>query len=234
MGRRTFLAAIGLLYAQGSYRPFTVGVSTILPTGVWSRSQPPFPQGGHAALSYGAYGAKEYYDKTGRFGWFIFFQAVTWDIDRQALIESIISQPLPDRRLAYSYRLPFSNVGGVGLIYRYASQEGWYISFPLDIRITYINYPQWVITLPALPTYLLLIESNSFLGFAMTPTFWKRVERGKQVFWGVGLSYPVVRGKPAYYVIQRISENGEMVTQRHAYYLPPQYLELRMIVAFAP
>ncbi|MCX7651737.1 MAG: hypothetical protein N2200_02570 [Bacteroidia bacterium] len=222
------------MWAQNPYRPLVVGLTALFPTGAWGRSHSPFPQNGRAGISYGAYGAKEYYDPSGRFGWFVFFQAVSWEVDRQNLIQDLILQPLPDNADYTAYRLPFSNIGGLGLIYRYAPKNRWYFSLPVDVRITYTNYRQWVIVLPSQVSHSVRIESNSFLGFAVTPTFWIRLDQKKKMYVGLGLAYPMVWGKPAYYTIYTTHSDGGTQTVRREYYLPPQYVEFRMLVAFVP
>lgn len=233
MGGRAFLAAVGILLAQSPYRPLLLGVTPLQPTGTWG-GRAPFPTGGRIGYSLGAYGAKEYYNRKGTFGWFIFFQAISWFLATEEVVADILHFSLSDSGTFPRLRHPFSNVGGAGLVYRKPLSPKWYFTLPADLRIVYLSYHRWSIETPTGFQYDLLIESNSFIGFALSPTLWMRLENEKDLFLGMGIAYPLLWGRGSYYTITKQSPDGQRFTERSPYYLVPRYIEFRFLVSFRP
>lgn len=233
VGCRALLAAIGVLLAQSPYRPLILGITPVQPTGAWGGSQP-FPAGGRAGYSIGACGVKEYYNRTGTFGWFVFFQAISWSLRTREMVADLLRFSVADSGEFPTLRLPFSNIGGAGLVYRKPISSKWHFTLSADMRIAYISYRQWSITTPAGIQYDLLVESNSFIGFALSPTIWMRLEEDNDTFLGMGLAYPVLWGRGSYYTITKQTPDGQRFIERNPYYLVPRYVEIRAIVSFRP
>ncbi|MCX8112559.1 MAG: hypothetical protein N3E49_05105 [Bacteroidia bacterium] len=234
MGCRALLATISLLSAQSPYKPLIFGVTPLFPTETWGQISAYFPQSGAAGYSIGAFGAKEYYNRQGTLGWFVFFQAISWSLRTKSILDGLLP-PLPnDSTDIRNLRLPFSNVGGLGLIYRFHLSSKWHITLPADLRIHYISYPVWNINRPSEGEYLILIESNSFIGIGISPTLWLRLAEEKRTFLGLGLSYPLTWGRPAYYTVTSRSIAGDTRSETGSYYLPPRYVEVRVLAAFQP
>lgn len=232
MGSRTLLAAIGILAAQPAYRPWVLSITALQPLGNWGMRHP-FPTGARFGYSVGASGAKEYYNRSGTLGWFVFFQAMSWHTDRQALLADILRMPVrSDSTDFFGLRMPFSNVGGIGVVFRQKLSPRAFLTLPVDARITYVNYRQWSLELPSGTQYDILIESNSFIGIGITPTVWFKAEKDKETFMGLGVGYPIMWGRPSYYTVIKRSPDSQTTMERQSYYIVPRYVEVRMVVSF--
>lgn len=234
MGCRTLLATVGILVAQPTYRPWVVGITALQPVSRWG-TRHPFPEGSRFSYSVGAIGTKEYYNRSSTFGWYVFFQAMSWLTDRQALLSDALRIPITsDSSDLTKLRLPFSNVGGIGLVFRRKFSPRAFLTVPADVRITYVSYRQWSLELPSGTQYNLLIESNSFIGFGIAPTLWFRMEENEKTLVGVGLAYPIMWGRNSYYTVTKRPPDGQTTTERHSYYIVPRYVEVRLVVSFVP
>lgn len=234
MGRAALVAIIGMLVGQKPDRPIFVGVLSAFPTGRWGSMKGPFPETGYSGYSIGAMGAKAHYNRKGSLGWFIFFQAISWEVSRQKIASSLTGSPISDTTNLSRLQLPFSNIGGAGVIYRKILSPSWHLTIPIDLRITYLSYRFWELNKPSGEKLFILMHSNSFIGFGVSPTVWRRIEEGKKGFIGFGISYPLVWGRAAPYTIKVISPSGEVSEKTQSYYLPPQYIELQFLLAFQP
>ncbi len=234
MGCRTLLATVGILAAQSAYRPWVLGLTPLQPISYWGMRHP-FPKGARFSYSIGAIGAKEYYDRSGTFGWYIFFQAVPWLTNREILLSDALRIPITsDSSDLTKLRLPFSNVGGIGLVFRRKFSPRAFLTVAADVRITYVSYRQWSLELPSGTQYNLLIESNSFIGFGVTPTLWFQTKEEEKTLVGVGLAYPIMWGRSSYYTVTKRPPDGQITTERHSYYIVPRYVEVRLVVSFIP
>lgn len=232
MGSRACLAALTLLWAQKPYRPFTLALSPSIPIGAWGASKRPFPKDGYARYSHGFYLAKEYYNRRGILGWFVFFQAISWQMPISRLIQSRLPLGIEIADTIPILRLPFSNVGGFGIIYRQQIGEKSYLTIPLDLRIAYVGYPLWSVPLKGGGEARLLVESNSYLGIGISPSFWYRIDPIRRLYAGGGIGYAFIDGRPSYYNFSYTLKPGEVSAQRESYYLPPRYVEIRGGIAF--
>lgn len=234
MGRTALVAIIGILVGQKPDRPVLVGISSAFSTGRWGSKKGPFPETGYSGHSVGAMGAKAYYNRKGNLGGFIFFQVISWEVSRRRIVSSLTGSPISDTTNLSRLQFPFSNIGGAGLIYRKILSPDWHLTIPIDLRITYVSYHFWELNKPSGEKLLILMQSNSFIGFGISPTVWKRIEEGKKGFIGFGVSYPLVWGRAAPYTIKVISPSGEVSEKTQSYYLPPRYIELQVLLAFQP
>ncbi|MCS7296639.1 MAG: hypothetical protein RMK19_03995 [Bacteroidia bacterium] len=231
MASRAFLAGLSLIFAQKLYRPFVIGGSGLYPMGAWQEKRHPFPAGGHIRYAVGLYGAKEYYNRQGRLGWFPFFQLIQWSLNQQSFFSSFVSQ---ETISSLRSRSPLSNIGGLGVVYRFPLKTGLWCAFSGDLRIAYVSYPSWELLLKSGEVLRILIESNSYIGCAVSPTLWVDLLQNKKTLFGISMSYPLLWGKPSFFTYSLLRDTLQLQSERRSYSLSPSWIELRLQISFLP